>query len=1441
MRPATKGVRHSGSETIKQSGSRGSELHLLQSHKSDPLPGKTKMDPATKGLQRSSSVEAINQSGSRGSKLHLLQSSKSDLFPDLTASDTSTNSSNFGADLLTMAATEFSPIVPPPSLSPTTELGKSQGGNLGESWTTASTDPAGNRLPRISDISPSNSRRRLMRRAASVPANIQASTSPPPPPPSHTSLSTFIVDSKRPILLNSQNADDNLCEDSTIEESWRPAPDKRRILADAIGITPSTNTPLSRKSSLDNFLDALIFDAKRTKVKSPSPGQCYRKRHPRHQQSKSSSQSVGNALDRGYNNRPTSPFEIGSPSSQCTSRPRKHASGAATISGGATLSSYGGTTSHSSQGQSSQEPLRANGADPIVWLRQNRGSQPGHPHPSTLPRRGQPPAPSSLPRRGQRYERGGSLDDSKLSGILSSFLEQEPRHERPTSAHTVSGDPRCISDTVSIAISDGGEKLRTFNVGSREARIIESLLQVSNEMSPSKKAVKTWLVQTAATMQSPSQHGNASITQASDISESDRVSTRSSMLVELSPPLESGNKNDLKAYLDRRRSRDRRTSAFTVAGDRVSLQFKGRSTSELLELLKAEKQSMSAIQERGPPFFEDNKTESSKTRSGAVHPRRGLERRMSVPDMLLVDNIRQSMPVMLHILGGPEDEADDVHDSARIMERSLEKRSLTSTTREDLQSYLDGRSPRSSRQKDGTYSSSGDHADPKMRRHSTSAGPKKRSSSTPRIQRASLAAVIYTSPPNLEDSLTSKHLDLEDFLPPTSARPTNRRSLMRKMQSVPILSNSDKDSMLLGSDTKKSPRRQKSLRSEQKLTRQGSLRRKKKPSRQTSDISDGSRVSKSSRKSKKKSKTDAVEHDGELSLEDLTQSFLDQFLDRDVDGNDSASQMKIRSEEFKEYKASLIDAPIENSASKLRIQPEFLESSQRMILQDPKVNRRDGMKKMKSVNSIQDPSPALKDLYDGENPKPENFDVTSPKPEKATKPPKKGSKKNGKKKNKDKKSQCPKKGKQAAAKQKETPAEPLTPEPPASTAEESPVVDRVTLKDLPRQRKDKTEEVKTPKPLSFKRDKLTKMKSMSQLDKRAYDVADRLLLVARLKTLTNDAPPSPACSPEDSGMAKKPVSERITVQEQGTPKKDPPRTSELHTPSSRKPKIATKPKTPLATQSARARNLSECGGRWSNVPEGVGAGLLDTSHKTPMSEVSKPKSSKKKHEIPKLPFGSVESASAGKDQDILSRHEFEDSLVCSSPPTPPVRKLSRGPMQDKKKSKREDMRKEMSRWSSVPTKLGSPVTPQKTPSRPVSVKISEESIIEVGDDDSVCSELTDGFSFEPMEPEYPRKVKSSRGLSEIKENSEDHQKASLMGTSWADLSHSEETEASKASNFSKERRMHLSKRWQSTSNLSAAVNPDFLKSPVRGIESRKKKGSHERFGWLKKLPFVKKS
>jgi hypothetical protein len=1438
MRPAIKGVHRSSSvEASRQSGSSGSELHLLTSHKSDPLPGKTKMDPATKGLQRSSSVEAINKSGSRGSELDLLQSSKSDFFPDLTASDTSTNSSNFGADLLMVAATEFPPIVPSPSLSPSTELTKSQGGNLGESWTTASTDPAGNRPPRISDVSSSNSRRRLMRRAASVPANIQDSTSPPPPPPSHTSLSTFIVDSKRPILLNSQNADDHLCEDSTIEESWRPAPDKRRILVDAIGITPPTDTPLSRKSSLDNFLDALIFDAKRIKVKSPSPGQYYRKRHPRHQRSKSSSQSVGSTLDGGHNNRPVSPIEIGSPSSQCISRPRKHASGAATISGGATLSSYGGTTKASSQGQSSQEPPGATEADPIVWLHQNRGSQPGRLHPSTLPRQGQPPASSSFPMRGQRCERGGSLDDSKLSGILSSFLEQEPRHEGPTSAHTVSGDPRCISDSVSIAISDGGEKLRTFNVGSREARIIESLLQVSNEVSPSKKAVKNWLVQAAATMQSPSQHENTIITQASDIAESDRVSTRSSMLVELSPPLVSKNKNDLKAYLDRRRSRDRRTSAFTVAGDRVSVRFQGRSTSELLELLNAEKQSMSAIQERGPPFFEDAKPQLSKTRSGAVHPRRGLERRMSVPDMLLMDGIHQSMPVM-HILGGPEDEADDVQDSARIMERSLEQQALTTTTREDLQSYLDGRSPRSSRQKDGAYSISGDRADPRLRPRATSAGPKNRSSSTPRTQRASLAAVTYTSPANLEDSLTSKHLDLEDFRPPTSARPTNRRSLMRKMQSVPILSDSDKDPMLLDSNTKKSPRRQKSLRSEQKLTRQGSLRRKKKPSRQTSDVSDGSRVSRSSRKSKKKSKTDFVEHDGELSLEDLKKSFLDQFLDRDVNANDSASQMKIRSEEFKEYKASLIDAPIENSVSKLRIQPAFLENSQRMILQDPTVNRRDGMKKMKSVNSIQDPSPALKDLYDGENPKQENVDVTSPNPEKATKSPKKGSKKNGNKKNKNKISQSPKKGKEAAAKEKVAP-EPLTPEPPASANEESLVVDRVTLKDLPRQRKDKTEEVKIAKPLSFKRDKLTKMKSMSQLDKRAYDVADRLLLVARLKTLTNDAPPSPVCSPEDSGMAKKPMSERITVQEQGTRKETPPRNTELYTPSSRKPKIATKPKTPLATQSARALNLSECGGRWSSVSEGLGAGLL-VAQKVPMSEVSKPKSFKKKHEIPKLLFDSVGSASGGKDQDMLSRDDFEDSLDCVSPPTPPVRKLSRGPMQDNNESKREDMRKQMSRWSSVPTKLGSPVTPQKRPSRPASVKISEESIIEVGDDDSVFSELTDGFSFEPMEPEYPRKVKSSRGLGEIRENSE-HQKASLMGTSWADLSHSEETEATKASNFSKERRMHLCKRWQSTSNIAVDVNSDFLKSPVRGIESRKKKGSHERFGWLKKLPFGKKN
>jgi hypothetical protein len=1250
---------------------------------------------------------------------------------------------------------------------------------------------------------------------------------------------------RAPLLLNSQsNVDEDGDGDSTIEESFRPLPERRRILAES--------SPYPDKSSLDTFLDALIFDAKKSTMEPNSMGDIVRKRRNRNRGS--ASQSVGSALDKKYALAPWHKL-TGSATAQIT--------GTATVASD-TVSTNLSVNSHKSRSADGPKtdsleeslpdvPMPAAKPTPIAWSRK------------------------SIPSRAHSFQGGGNDDSS--SSVLASFLEMESKHGRPSSAHTVSGN-QVASDGISISISDDGRS-KTYTVGNQEAKIIEELLRTTHEVSPQKgkKSVTGWLEKAAANMQSPSKHGTID-TQASEIAESDRISSRSSMMVELSPQFQN-NANTLKSYLEHKRSKTRRSGAFTVAGDRVSVRFQGKSTQELLELLDAEKRGMSSIQELlGPPLTANIRRSNSKSVTGAQHRRRVVERMKSVPN-LGSRGVHQSTPTSFN---AGADEADEVLDSARIFERSssYNQAKKISTTRESIQSYLDRSSPKLSRRgrkAGGAHSIAGDRVESssspssrKSRRkaggahsiagdraESSSLGSRKRrsSASRERTKRASAASSIMTprTPRQsailaLDDSINNKDLDLEDFRPKSATRPMNRRTMLRKMQSVPILS----DTNLIRSQPA-SPRRQRPSRTLElgeladmpTPRRQSSMRsqtkgKKKHRSNASATSNDSSKLSKSSQAKNGAKASPKTAHEKELDLEDLHKSFLDQFLDGDVDADDSASQLlspQSSKQHHEKYKASLSDAPIENSIGLLRLEPEFLDSSQRMILQDPSksASRRAMLTKMKSVPTMGSPSLALMDLYD------------SPKAEqKSVKTTNTGSKAKGRKKSRKsaggenppsdqscKKSpgsglKTPKstKKKKGASTPKGSKTEAKA-TPKSKMVEEIPTADKPTLKDLPRERIDKAEDDKKLRLLA-NAGRIKKTRSLSNLDKRAYDVADRLLLVQRLNSLTNYASPSP----DDGTGIKKPSSERIIRGQRLTPIRD----RQPSTPSTRKSRASSK-KTPFIVQSAPTRNKQLTNGHWSSVPRGLGASLASPT-KDEATQASKPKSSRsgfspfsrgskaaasERYGFPLLPFGSSDTSEGNAKQSKASQpiSDIGDGLDFASPPSKPVRKNSRQP-----DNLRETMR--MSRWSSTPMRLGSaPSSPRKQQQhvRPVPVVIGEGSILDIAEDNTVCSDITDAFSLDVSEPEIHRSFMMAPNLDKIEEPSVD--------TSWGALSHSsKKSSKTEVTSSTQDKKRHLTSRWESSRDFTADGS-GTPKTPTRRQETVEKTPQSKRFGWLKKI------
>ena len=1267
--------------------------------------------------------------------------------PELAPASDSSSKSSFEALIMT-SQSSLNPVSP---ASPGSSLGENN--KLAESWQSASTK----RFRTGSSRSHRTPRGNCLLRTSSVPLNIGASSASPSPTSTRLSLSKILdeASSKNPHFLNAQHLDGedgSTVGDSTIEESWRPKPEMRRSLMESEATaTPTTlPSPSTQTKALDNFLDALIFDAKNQNC--ASPGAIYRKRLEK--RNKSSGRSVGSAMDR----KKRVPLPPGSP---------------ARVSGENFAAALGGEDSSKALSPSRSSPGEK-ASHPIVWSRKSSARRVRS---RSTSRRSEPPNMIEA-----------ILHDSSIStrSDLGAFLERESRHGRPTSAHTVSGDMGrdSESDTVSIKLSKSSNhgKSKTYQVGPLEARIIEYILQSAQDratsQSPARRNPANFT--TDNTKVDHSEHDTTVRTQSSDIAESDRISTRSSLLVELSPgPVDgSQNKSDLKTYLERRRVRDRRTSAFTVAGDRVAVRFQGRSTQELLELLDAEKK-----QKRIPglPLFAGPTRSTSMSATEAYH-RTGSSSQDTK--------------------SSPKSQNDRVKESGRILDRSasefLTPASPETTARQDLQLYLDRRSPKSNR------------PDKRGKERRRSGGQTQNPISTsPRTPRQTIK--------KFEIELSSpRDINLEEFRLPLSARPTNRRSLMRKMHSVPILTEFGRSQSL-----EPTPRRQRSSRklisdessADGRITpkRQGSLERQGSTRRNKNHLTDSTDEGRRSpRKGSKKKSAASEDEEADLTVEDLHRSFLDKFLDGDVEAHDSASQIannvtdsptRTQTPPLKRkeaYKAALEETtPIEDSTSKLRIEPEFLGESRRMILNDPvntKGSRRD-LIKMKSVPANITPSDALKDLY--VQPSEQNKKIMK-------KEGKKGGKKGSKKlKGKAKKLKAPTQVKESR------PEKPT----PAITAE-SPCIDKRTLKDLPRFNQEKIEDAEEAKKqkLLASGNLLQKMQSCPQVDKRAYDVADRLLLVQRLNSLTNNISPfspggstklvsendmavekmrknTPPKTPEtptspDEGL-KKSVSERFTAQ--ALQRCDALPT----TPSSRKAKSPRRLRVPHTVQSERSKNVR---------PYGMGTG----------SYHGKPKSGrddKKGQSSSNLHFGSWHGQST------------EDDLGFTTPPLQPVRKSSVEPG-------KELLQESATRWTSTPARLASPDSPRKT-HRGIPGVIGEGSTLELDDNNTVASDITDAFSTDLTDSTSNSPYYSKRGLSNLDKINENNH---------CDNIHSDS--ATRASSSTKEKAMHLSRRWQSTTNIDS---PARMKNRLRdtsdhvdGVKQGRQPKHGKKLGWLKK-------
>jgi hypothetical protein len=1260
--------------------------------------------------------------------------------------------------------------------------------------------------------------------------------------------------------------------DETIDNSFRPSIDKRaQLLAlqsprslDAIegkervsslpSNSPRSLDAASPRNSLHEFLDALIFDTKNnTKIDASSVDNRRGRRRQGSVDGHSSAKSVSSV--------PTTMMRCDKKDTSNlqtflkATKPHKHAIGANTPVAGHPLSRK---------------------QDPDAKII-------GSSSPASVPRGKDPPG------KKKKKNLGGFLETRRKSG------QQNPAN---------TGEQ--IEQQVTVTVFDGNDE-KKYTVGNKEANIIQALMNIgevrkssSSLVAPENSNSGTLHTKDEAggTLATTEVEGSHIIYQSSNVHQSSKVSSGA-----------------LHGFLDRKQGG--RSGAHTVTGDRVSVRFgnQDRSTKEVLELLEKE--------------------QSRPKKSAVLWARKTQLSARSLQIQESIEALHESASAHLF-------EQDEILDSARIGPRSID----AAEKEENLnpQDFLARKPGPAKERKSGAITIPDDRVDFRA----LYAGKRLLSLSTSRL---------FNSRRNLAVT--------EEI---GQSGTTNRRNLMKKMSSVPTLGSSDRAT---------SPKSQTDLRLSGYLKRQGSSGSKlagqrsageadsklssyldkstskdpqpsggrasvagdqltlNKKSSLTGEIyvrSDGKRVrrvrksadgeilnrpeSRTRRKRRAKSATEASQTEGE-SKQNTKKTWLDQYLEGEVPHHDATMSPSPAKKNNLSLKIGAIEAGSSESSLPQKVRMSKCRNSMRGSSSEfdapGTFNRRDGMRKMKSVPTMHNPAAALVGLYD-----------------KAASNPK---------------------HRPNACESNETSDDTNSKTPPERrhsdyecVSQASPRPDRSSkkLKDLPRQGvgKDGRPTDSKKSKLLQNTNRLKKAKSCQNLGNRAYNVADRLMLVERLRSLNNDPGitslrPRPKmdygdgkikpveliqddCKEEAVGGKQQPegsneeyilarprayMSAVSTVDAQklqdnngdekatsdelqeipdeaassAAPPPIPVRKISNHSqPTDASVVQASTVLSPTATETKPTRPKHT---RWLSVPRDLGAFLYSPARKLSVTPQSGKKTASKKvlglldptanginvaKKTPSLPFDSIHATPVEQQsEDIQS--EVDDTsgpqvaAVQARPPSIPLRKTSRIPesggnlLNSGKRSGNNPSRSALQsgacRWSSVPKNLGSVVDTSmkhqgsRNPRSKQNQKalnpseINPGSVLELEDNDTVCSELTDSWSADVIRDWLQAQAsrhgrKASLDLDSIlKEEGID-----VLNNSWEGLSFTPHEQ--KAPTVDDESILHQSKRWESSPGLVQQGVP----RPERPSEPEipkitKVQESSDRFGWLKKFPF----
>ena len=465
---------------------------------------------------------------------------------------------------------------------------------------------------------------------------------------------------------------DEATQDESIEDSLRPFSEVR-VPPHQLG--PHTDksgmgntTPSSSrvpKSRLDDFLDALIFDARKSRIDAATT-------------------SVGSKPRRSSSSRASrSKKELYQDSGKSSGKVSSHAFG--TVSGDRVSLTFVGGEDQQDQKRTALDPPQV-----ISKKKSKDGSSTG----LAESRRGKDP-PGKVKRPGAL---GGFLDKGRAR-----------KHGRPTGAATVAGDQvarrlkaRESDDDDNIAdekdsrwrqgsgngCGDEDSNHNKNGKGGKERSILDAIL--SQRRSASRERRRLTAVAPVSSPGTLKRAYSMSVVGQGTVMGSDTIRTGDTdILSDIgladSPPKTNQKKSgpQLGSFLDRRRQpHSRKSGANTVAGDRVAVRHTksmGRSTKEVLRRLEADKKGETLRKASESPAGDKV---GKKGRNPGWRPRRSRSN-------LGVESSSVAARLRLQQIESASEESDVILNSERIFERSADK----STDSNDSDEEEDGFDP----------------------------------------------------------------------------------------------------------------------------------------------------------------------------------------------------------------------------------------------------------------------------------------------------------------------------------------------------------------------------------------------------------------------------------------------------------------------------------------------------------------------------------------------------------------------------------------------------------------------------------------------------------------------------------------------------------------------------------------------------------------------------